>query len=703
MELRNRSFYFTMAFFLLCVVTGEVFFFHCFSLPVLFMRLSMWHPAGTTAGAILAHSPFFPLIFSSVNFTIFNIYIYIYIYYFLWGFVFSLCVCVCVWGARKREGAGWGRKRGTGMRYTLAPGALACDCLIPEDLRLLRDSFIQLDTDGDGFVRLQELNNAFKEEMTELGLPCDTEALDLASYLGLFARHVDLARRLAINVSVELSDDEMRILEVVFDNMDTNGDGFIDEEELCSALAESLGKCKANYAIIWLTGLIMARVGRNAERRIYASDFIRALQEDNGVIPKQLLGLPLKFLEERGRLRRTVSIGCGGMLTPLRRSFSPYGVLLVLRVAESILCNKKTLTAAQFCASLTDGFLTMEILLGCDPEELASHICRRALLLSPYEDTISGINCGRFLSLVLDDPGSMLLNVPSPSSRLESSMRHFADLSYDFGRHLALCLLSSGPDSYSVQQLDELPQRLRATFPALKEVALWDIVRYCTAAAEVKSEGVFSLQRLVRRLTIRFCVLPCDYPGKLWRRLSPLERCRIRSHLGRVHIEELYTMSRQRARELVRMSLLSSDDFWDQEHVALTVALCVESMIFLQKMSPEEVRRAMAQEAWPPSDDLVGDDCRTDIAVRMMAVNLGREGLSVVTESIVRLDTSRDCVINEELLLSTLRGVVKELRPRWSNARVDRAVCDVVLGCALVEGGGCVNCGGLLERLRHVQ
>ncbi|KAF5218651.1 hypothetical protein ECC02_008431 [Trypanosoma cruzi] len=614
-----------------------------------------------------------------------------------------MCVCVCVFGARKGKGAGWRIKRGTGMRYTLAPGALACDCLSSEELRLLRDSFVHLDTDGDGVVRLQELKNAFREEMTELGLPCTTETVDLASYLGLFARHVDVVRRLATNVSVELSDDEMRLLEVVFDNMDTNGDGFIDEEELCSALSESLGKCKANYAIIWLTGLIMARVGRNADRRLYASDFIRALQENNGVIPRQLIGLPLKSLEERGRLRRTVSGGCGGMLTPLRRSFSPYGVLLVLRVAESILCNKQTLTAAQFSASLTDGFLTMERLLGCDPEELASHICRRALLLSPHEETIGGINCGHFLSLVLDDPGSMLLNVPTPFSRLESSMRHFADLSYDFGRHLALCLLSSGPDSYTLQQLDELPQRLRATFPALKEVALWDIVRYCTAAAEVKSEGFFSLQRLVRRLTIRFCVLPCDYSGKLWRRLSPLERSRIRSHLGRMHIEELYTMSRQRARELLRMSLLSSDDFWDQEHVALTVALCVESMIFLQKMPPEEVRRAMAQEGWPPSDDLVGDDCRTDIAVRMMAVNLGREGLSAVTESIVCLDTSCDCVINEELLLSTLRGVVRQLRPRWSNARVDRAVCDVVLGCALVEGGGCVNCGGLLERLRHIQ
>ncbi|RNF15160.1 putative calmodulin [Trypanosoma conorhini] len=588
------------------------------------------------------------------------------------------------------------------MRYTLGSVSSACDGLSAEERRLLRDSFVYLDTDGDGVVRPQELRDAFGEDVPAPGLP-GSETLDLAAYLELFARHMGAVRRLPLNVSVDLLDDEMRLLEVAFDSMDTNGDGFIDEEELCGALTESLGMCETDHPTVWLTGVVMARVDRDADGRLTASDFIRALQEDGGAVPRQLLTLRLKTATERGRLRAAADCLGSGVLAPLRRPFSSHAVFLVLRVADARLCNEAVLTAAQFCASFTEGFVGLQQLLDCVPEELASHLCRRALLLSPHPDTVGGIDCRRFLELILDDPGRMLLNVPPHACRLESSMRHLECLSYEVGRQLALTLWAPDLDAYTVQQLDELPRRLRAAFPAMKRVTLWSIVRDCTAAAVVTSDAVFSLRRLVRRLTIRFCVLPRGYAGRFWRRLSPLERCRIRSHLLRTPVEEFYTATRREVWERVRASLLGSDDFLDQESVASAVAACVASMTVEQRLPPEEVRRAIAQESWPPSDDLAGEDCRLDIAVKMLAVDLGREGLSAVAKSLGRLDTAADGIVNEELLLSTLRGVVGRLRPCWSSARVDGAVCDVVLSCELTEGGTCVKCGGLLERLRLVQ
>ncbi|ESL06816.1 hypothetical protein TRSC58_05503 [Trypanosoma rangeli SC58] len=512
-----------------------------------------------------------------------------------------------------------------------------------------------------------------------------------------------MVRQLAVNVSVDLLDDEMRLLETAFDNMDTNGDGVIDEEELCGALTESLGMCEVNHSTIWLAGVVMARVDRDADRRITASDFIRALQEDGGVVPRQLITFRLKTQTEPDRLRATASCRGSGIFAPLCRPFSPHVVFLVLRVADSLLCSEAILTAAQFCASFTDGLMGLQQLLCNTPKELASHLCCRALLLSPHPGIMGSIDCRRFLDLILDDPRRMLLNVPSHACRLESSMRHLAGLSYDVGRQLVLVLWAPDPDAYTVQQLDELPQRLRAIFPAMRESALWSIVRYCTAAAVVTSNGTFSLRRLVRRLTIHFCVLPCGHTGRLWRRLSPQERCHIRFLILRTPVEDLYTMTRKQLWERVRASLLNSDEFLDQEPVASAVATCLESMILVQKMPLEKVRRAIAQESWPPSGELPGEDRRMDIAVKMMMVDLGREGVSAVTNLLDRLNAVSDGIINEELLLSTLHGVVRRLRPCWNNARVNGAVWDVVLSCELTEEGEYVKCSGLLERLRQVR
>ncbi|KEG10270.1 putative calmodulin [Trypanosoma grayi] len=587
------------------------------------------------------------------------------------------------------------------MRYAVEPCASVRDRLTSEELRLLRDSFIRLDMDGDGVVKLQDIHDVFKDDMPPAACLETDETLDLVSYLKTFLGHVGLVRRLVTPAHVKLSDDEVLLLEEAFSHMDANGDGYIDEGELCSALMESLGVCGDDTSITWLAGVIMTQTDRDGDRRLSISELICALLDDKGVFPPQLITLP-----PRDQWKEQVHLhdaGAACAVTSPCHWFSPYEVFVVLRLVSAIANERATLTAVQLRVRLSHGLRISHGPLGCSSSELVSHLCHRALLLAPFRKAIGAVDCERFCALAVADPSVLLLTVPPPARRLELSMRELAKIPYHTGRHLTFALMEFDPTCSGALLLDEMPQKLRVAFPGMEEAAVQFIVRCCTAAADVNSKGGFSLQRLVRRLAIRYYVLPCGYAGKPWRRLSPFERSQIRTHLLHSDVESWCTISREELRECVVRELLESDAFWDQEYVASLVASYVETMVFTRHMPPSEVRRAMSQESWPPSGDLVEETCRADIAARMTEINLGREGLFAVAKATCELDTSLDGIINEELFLSTLHGVVEQLKPQWGKLQVNRVVCDVVLSCELTEEGLSVKCCTLVERLLQNQ
>ncbi|ORC92336.1 putative calmodulin [Trypanosoma theileri] len=584
------------------------------------------------------------------------------------------------------------------MRYAVESYRLSCTHLSSEDLRFLRDSFIRLDTDGDGLVGLQDLHSIFGEEILGMCVESDM-TFDLESYLQHFSKYIDAVKRLVTPVRIELSDDEILLLESSFENIDLNNDGFIDEEELCNALMECLGDCGDGTSTLWLTGVIMSQADRDADGRISFSEFILALQEDNGVFPQQLITLPLSYRETRSQLKVSKNGSSNAAMIPFHQCFSPYEVFLMLCAIDVMASENPIVSVRQFSALLLEEFQRSCDLLHYTLKELVLHLSRRSLLLAPYIFSIGSIDCKRFSEIVVADPNKMLLTVPSILCRLESSMRSLTNFPYDVGQRLILLLLELNPECVEVWQLEELPQRLKNVFPELNETELWTIIRSCTTAAEVAYNQGFSLQRLVRRLTIRYSILPRDYTGKTWRRLGPLERSQIRSNLLHTDIESWYSMTSEEVRELIMRDLLKSDVFWDQEHVALLVASCVESMVFSQKLSPNELRVIMAQEMWPPSGNMMDEPSRMKIATKMTELNLGCEGLHVVRNTICQLDTFGTGIIDEELLLPTLYNVIKELKSQWENVQIDRAVCDAVLACEAMEDGQSVNCSELLKYL----
>lgn len=180
--------------------------------------------------------------------------------------------------------------------------------LTPEEIDMLRDAFIYLDRDSDGFISLEELVEGVKEMVNEerfgplqeylapLFTVADKdrdEKLSLTEFLMSFGDGpgvvpADVINSCVATVRVRLSDEEVSALQDNFRSFDKDEDGFLNREELENALRAAIcdkfpDLTEANFDEI--ITVVLKSADRNGDGKLSLSEFIRSYQEDQGVLP----------------------------------------------------------------------------------------------------------------------------------------------------------------------------------------------------------------------------------------------------------------------------------------------------------------------------------------------------------------------------------------------------------------------------------
>lgn len=186
--------------------------------------------------------------------------------------------------------------------------------LAPEEVDMLRDAFIYMDRDSDGFVSREEMMSKvsacvgparfgpLKEYLVPLFNVADKDGdgrLSLTEFLTSFADGPGVVPAEVVNncvagVRVRLTDEEISALQENFRLIDVKQDGVVDAEELEAALRDHLLKkfpdlTGENFKEI--VAVVMASADTDRNGVLSLSEFIRSYQEDQGVLPATFLEL----------------------------------------------------------------------------------------------------------------------------------------------------------------------------------------------------------------------------------------------------------------------------------------------------------------------------------------------------------------------------------------------------------------------------
>ncbi|KAG5472558.1 hypothetical protein LSCM1_03962 [Leishmania martiniquensis] len=184
--------------------------------------------------------------------------------------------------------------------------------LAPEEVDMLRDTFIYMDRDSDGFLSREEMMAQvaacvgperfppLQEYLVPLFQVADKDhdgRLSLTEFLMAFADGPGVVPAEVVNscvadVRVRLADEEISALQSHFSRIDTKRDGVIDPEELEVALRGHLltrfpDLTEENFKEI--VSVVMASADTDRNGVLSLSEFIRSYQEDQGVLPATFL------------------------------------------------------------------------------------------------------------------------------------------------------------------------------------------------------------------------------------------------------------------------------------------------------------------------------------------------------------------------------------------------------------------------------
>lgn len=180
--------------------------------------------------------------------------------------------------------------------------------LTPEEIDMLRDAFIFLDRDSDGFISCEELLEGVQQMVTPERFQPLLEYLDplfhvadkdqdgklsLTEFLMSFGDGpgvvpADVINTCVASVRVRLSDEEVSALQDNFRLFDKDEDGFLNQEELGNALRSAISDkfpdlTEANFDEI--IAVVLKSADRNEDGKLSLAEFIRSYQEDQGVLP----------------------------------------------------------------------------------------------------------------------------------------------------------------------------------------------------------------------------------------------------------------------------------------------------------------------------------------------------------------------------------------------------------------------------------
>jgi len=180
--------------------------------------------------------------------------------------------------------------------------------LSSDEIDMLRDAFIHMDQDSDGFVGLEEMMmivfqcvgeeryGPLREYLQPIFHVADKDKdgkLSLTEFLSSFADGpgvvpADVINQCVASIRVRLTDEEIAALQESFRRIDRNEDGYIDRNELTVALKEILlAKFPdlTDHTFGEIVTVVLASADRDRDGKLSLSEFIRSFQEDQGVLP----------------------------------------------------------------------------------------------------------------------------------------------------------------------------------------------------------------------------------------------------------------------------------------------------------------------------------------------------------------------------------------------------------------------------------
>lgn len=180
--------------------------------------------------------------------------------------------------------------------------------LSSDEIDMLRDAFIHMDRDSDGFVGLEEMMlivlesvgeeryGPLREYLEPIFHVADKDRdgkLSLTEFLSSFADGpgvvpADVINQCVASIRVRLSDEEIAALQESFRKIDKNQDGYIDRDELTVALKEILlAKFPdlTEHTFGEIVTVVLASADSDRDGKLSLSEFIRSFQEDQGVLP----------------------------------------------------------------------------------------------------------------------------------------------------------------------------------------------------------------------------------------------------------------------------------------------------------------------------------------------------------------------------------------------------------------------------------
>lgn len=180
--------------------------------------------------------------------------------------------------------------------------------LSSDEIDMLRDAFIHMDRDSDGFVGLEEMMSIvlqcvgderygpLREYLEPIFHVADKDKdgkLSLTEFLSSFADGpgvvpADVINQCVASIRVRLTDEEIAALQESFRRIDKNQDGYVDRDELTVALKEILlAKFPdlTDHTFGEIVTVVLASADGDRDGRLSLSEFIRSFQEDQGVLP----------------------------------------------------------------------------------------------------------------------------------------------------------------------------------------------------------------------------------------------------------------------------------------------------------------------------------------------------------------------------------------------------------------------------------
>lgn len=382
--------------------------------------------------------------------------------------------------------------------------------LAPEEIDMLRDAFIYMDKDSDGYVNREEMMQQVarcvgKERfgplcsyLSPLFVVADKDEdqkLSLTEFLMSFSEGpgvvpAEVINSCVANIRVRFTDEEISSLQESFRSFDVNQDGFLDKQELETALRKLLaGRFPdlTDESFKEIVTVVMATADADQDGKLCLSEFIRSFQEDQGV-------LPAAFIEARG-----------------------YDVPRELTVEEANVLRE----AFAALDKNNDGYVDFIDIYNALWEALANRVEDK----SQIEDVANLImatadrrKCGRltvsdFVISFLRNMDLMQIPVAIGQEKVNSACARLQQM-HDSGELSKLVIifedLDSNKDGYlnRDEMVSVLMRLFRDAYPEWEEKTLFTVMTAIVAGAHIDDRGRLTLEEFIRSFVEGPGILP---------------------------------------------------------------------------------------------------------------------------------------------------------------------------------------------------